>query len=112
MGQVQPLIVLWSNVTEPVCASARPVTVAPVVIVIEVEASMFPKNVVFVPRVAELPTCQYMLQALAWFFRSTLPVTVVRVEDGIWKIQIASGFPCASSVRVPAEIKNDETLDR
>ena len=36
---------------------------------------------------------------------------MVRVEDGIWNIQTALGSPCASSVRVPADILNDEISD-
>jgi hypothetical protein len=36
----------------------RPLTVAPVLTVIEVKARMEPKNAVVVPMVAELPTCQ------------------------------------------------------
>jgi purine nucleoside phosphorylase len=56
-------MVFMSNVTEAVLASTLPVTVAPVVTVTEVEASMLPKNSVLVPRVAELPTRKNTLQA-------------------------------------------------
>jgi hypothetical protein len=62
-GQVQPVIVFPSNVTAAVLASSLPVTVAPVVTVIAVEASIFPWNAVVVPRVAELPTTKKTLQA-------------------------------------------------
>jgi len=53
-----------SNVTAPLRASVRPLTVAPVVNVMLVSATMFPLNDVFVPSVAELPTCQNTLQSL------------------------------------------------
>jgi hypothetical protein len=52
---------LVSNVTAPVCANALPLSVAPVVIVIEARAIMVPTIVVAVPMVAELPTCQKTL---------------------------------------------------
>ena len=42
LGQLQPSIRLWSNVTEPLCARTLPVTFAPVVNVIDVVASIFP----------------------------------------------------------------------
>ena len=53
---------LVSRVTEPLRASARPSTVAPVFSVIEVSAKMVPTNVVRTSRVAELPICQKTLQ--------------------------------------------------
>jgi len=49
---------LVSKVTEPLRARARPSTVVPVVIEMDVKARIVPTKVVFVPRVAELPTCQ------------------------------------------------------
>ncbi len=50
--------VLSSIVTAPFLASSLPVTVAPVVAVMLVRASILPANFVVVPKVAELPTCQ------------------------------------------------------
>jgi len=44
-----------SNVTAPVCANTRPVTVAPVVSVMDVNARMFPLKTELIPSVAELP---------------------------------------------------------
>jgi hypothetical protein len=52
---------LLSKVTEPLRASARPSTVDPVVTEMDVNARIVPTKVVSVPRVAELPTCQYTL---------------------------------------------------
>lgn len=54
-----------SIVTAPLRAKARPLTVAPVFSVMLVSARIFPLNAVVVPSVAELPTCQKMLQSWA-----------------------------------------------
>ncbi len=82
-----------SNVTAPFRASALPSKFTPVVIVIDVSAMMFPLNTEFVPRVAELPTCQKTLQALAPLARTIwLPLPVVRV-DAIWKMNTAAESP-------------------
>ena len=65
-------------------------------------------NTDVVPSVAELPTCQKMLAALAPPLRMTWrPVVVVRVE-AIWKMNTAFASPWASSVRSPDEISSDE----
>jgi len=54
---------------------------------------MFPLNMEFVPRVAELPTCQKTLQAEAPLARMMwLPLPVVSV-DAIWKMNTAAGSP-------------------
>ncbi len=90
-----------SMVTAPWRARARPSRVVPVFRVMEVRAMMVPSKAELVPRVAELPTCQKMLQGSAPLMREIeLPGAVTRVEPA-WKIQKASGSPAASSVRVP-----------
>jgi hypothetical protein len=66
------VMVLASIVTAPLRASAWPLIVAPVVRVIDARARMLPTKVVLVPRVAELPTCQITLRAVAPLVRSTL----------------------------------------
>jgi len=53
---------LVSSVTAPVCAIARPFSVAPVFKEMDVSARMFPINVEFVSSVAELPTRHHTLQ--------------------------------------------------
>ena len=58
---VGPEMVFESNVTAAVYAKARPFKVAPVAIVIDVDARMFPINEVYVPRVAELTTLHHTL---------------------------------------------------
>src|ERR1017187_4034058 len=68
---------LLSNVTAPVRARARPSSAAPVAIVTDAWAKMVPLKIEFVPRVAELPTCQKMLAAFAPPMRTTwLPLAV------------------------------------
>ena len=52
-----------SSVTAAVRANARPSTVTPVVTVIDANAMMVPDNTEYVPRVAELPTCQNTFDA-------------------------------------------------
>src|SRR5271165_3707766 len=81
-GQGGTFTGLSSNVTAPVRASALPSSVAPVVSVTDAWAIMVPANVVLVPRVAELPTCQYTCSETAPPDRMTwlLPAAVVRVE--------------------------------
>src|ERR1019366_9041354 len=92
-GQVHPVMTLLSNVTAPFRASALPSRFTPVVTVIDVSAKMFPLNIEFVPRVAELPTCQKTLQADAPLAKTIwLPLPVVSV-DAIWKMNTASGLP-------------------
>lgn len=95
------VMVLVSRVTAPLRASSRPATVAPVFALMDVRARMLPLNVVFVPRVAELPTCQNTLQGWAPLIRETLlPEPVIRVL-ATWKMNTALGSPWASSVTVP-----------
>src|SRR5688500_16247376 len=53
------------NVTAPFCANARPSSVALPSSPTDVYANMFPLKTELPPIVAELPTCQKTLQALA-----------------------------------------------
>ena len=72
--------VIWlvSNVTAPFRARARPETIlAPVVMVILVSAITFPSNVLPVPNVAELPTCQNTAHPWAPLVRSTTELLAV-----------------------------------
>jgi len=62
---------------------------------------MVPTKRVLVPKVAELPTLQKMLQLLAPLTSATaLPDPVVSVSDAR-TINTAAGSPCASNVTVP-----------
>src|SRR6266513_3368900 len=74
---------LESSVTAAVRANSRPSTVAPVVTVMEAKARMFPLNTEPVPKVAELPTCQKTLAALAPPLRITWRAEVVVSVDAI-----------------------------
>lgn len=56
---------LVSIVTAPLRARVLPLTFAPVSSVMLVSARILPLNAVVVPRVAELPTCQKILQSCA-----------------------------------------------
>jgi len=81
VAHVALVIVLVSRVTAPLRASARPFSVAPVVIEIGVRARMFPTNALLVPIVAELPTCQNTLQGCAPpISRTRLPEPEVSVD--------------------------------
>ena len=96
------LIVLVSNVTAPLIASALPSTVAFVDSVIDVKARMFPTKIESVPIVTELPTCQNTLRAWAPLMRlTTLLDAVVSVLAGAWKMKIELELFWPSRVRVP-----------
>src|SRR3984957_8548029 len=94
-------------------AIARPLTTALSARVIVVSASMLPSTTQPAAIVAEVPTCQKMLDACAPFFRITLqPGAVsVRVEPGIWKTHTALGSPWASRVRLAELISNEFRAD-
>jgi hypothetical protein len=99
---------LESNVTAPVSAKALPISTAPVAIVTDAWARMVPLKVEYVPRVAELPTCQKMLAAVTPPVRTTLlPVPVVS-ELATWKIKTLFAAPL--SVRVPVMPSEDVDL--
>ena len=88
---------MLSNVTEPVCARARPFKFAPVARVIEVRARIFPINEVFVPRVAELTTRHHTLHGSPPTILAS--PDVMRVEADL-KIQT----PVPLSVSVPDSV--------
>ena len=91
------VITFESRVTAPVSASSRPVMSAPVTAVIEALAMTVPTNCVALPSVAELPTCQNTLQALA------PPVMVICELDpaisvlAAWNTQTDSAEPASVS---------------
>ena len=102
-----------SNVTSPFRASARPSTVTPAVIVIDVKAMIVPVKRVVVavaPTDAELPTCQKTLQACASFVKSTrLPPATVRALP-TWNMNTEVGSFWASSVTVPLYWSAEDAL--
>lgn len=104
------VIELESKVTAPFLASILPSTFAPVVIVADVSAIIFPLKIEFVPSVAELPTCQITLQACAPFRRTILLAPPVISVDADLKIKIALGLFCASRMRVPV-IANEPSIE-
>ncbi len=95
------VIALLSRVTAPFCASSLPFIVALVVAVIDVKARTEPCIDELVPRVAELPTCQNILQGLAKLVSTTWLEPAVVSVDAIWKINTPLGLFCPLSVSVP-----------
>ena len=69
--------VISSSVTAPVIANSLPPITTPVSAVIEDEARIFPRKVVLVPKVAELPTCQKIFAAWAPFSATTAEALAV-----------------------------------
>src|ERR1700719_2545230 len=95
-------------------ANSLPSTTAPVFNVIDTAASTFPLKSVVVSIVAEVPTCQKMLLALAPPARITWEAGPVVSVDPILKTKTAFGSPWASRVTLllgPAPmIKTDVEL--
>ena len=110
VAQVGEVIVSSSRVTAPLRASARPSTVSPVFTEIDVRARMVPAKAEFVPRVAELPTCQNTLQAWAPLVRMTLLAESVMSVEEAWKMKTAFGSPPASRVSDPPTSSDEEAL--
>ena len=95
-------------VTAPVLANPLPSSVAPVLKVIDCMAITVPLKTEVVPKVAELPTCQKILEANAPPLRITLrPDVVVRVV-AIWMMKTAFALPLASKVKSPDDIARDD----
>lgn len=112
LGVVQPGTVMTSSsrVTAPLRASARPIMVSPVVTVIDCSARIFPWKAEFVPSVAELPTCQYTLQACAPLVSKMWLAELVMSVEPTWKMKTASGLPCALRVSAPPTCRDDVAL--
>jgi len=83
---------LESNVTAPLRARVLPLTLAPVFRVMLVSARILPSNIVPVPSVAELPTCQNTLQVSPLIRRTDALLAVVSVLPTL-KTKTASGSP-------------------
>ncbi|AYV25447.1 hypothetical protein EES41_01710 [Streptomyces sp. ADI95-16] len=84
-------MVLLSSVTAALRASARPSNTAPFWAVMEARARMLPLKKDEVLTVAELPTCQKMLQACAPLISWTLlPTSMIKVV-GTWKMKTELG---------------------
>lgn len=92
-AQTGVVTTLESNVTAPLRANSRPVIEAPVVALTEVNASTVPTNTEFVPKVAELPTSQNTLHAVAPPISATLLVEPVMSVLAPWNTNTALGLP-------------------
>ena len=95
------VIVLLSKVTAPVIARSCPLMIALLFAVIDWSAYILPENSEFIPKVAELPTCQNVLHAFVFSVYTTLLSVAVTRVDSIWKMNSASSSPLESSVKVP-----------
>jgi hypothetical protein len=101
VAQAAVVTTLSSSVTAAVWEKRPPSEVAPVAIATRAYASIVPTNVVPVPIVAALPTCQKTLQGCAPSSRKTvLFEAVIRVEPA-WKMKTAFGSPPPFKVTVP-----------
>ena len=110
VGQFGRITVLLSRVTCPLRASTLPAMVEPVCTVASVSAKMFPTNVVLVPRVAELPTCQKTLQGSTPLISITVLFDAVIRVDATWKMNTASDAFSPSNVTVPVRNRLDGAL--
>ena len=73
-------------------------------------AMMSPEKLLVVPSVAELPTCQYTLQACAPLIRFTLLADAVVSVEPAWKTKTVLGSPWASSVSAPVSPSDEADL--
>lgn len=108
--QCAAVIVSLISVTAPLRASARPFTVTPLLIEIDVNARIVPINTEDVPSVAELPICQKTLHACAPLMSFTWLADAVVSMEPTWKMKTALGSPWASSVSVPVSPSEDPAL--
>ena len=92
----------------PVRASALPLSVAPVLKVIDCMARIVPLKTEVVPNVADVPTCQKILAADAPLVRNTLRPAVVVNVDAIWMMKTEFTFPFPSKVTSPEETASDD----
>jgi len=104
----QVLILLVSKVTAPLRAYRLPLEVAEVVAVMDVNARMLPAKLVPVPKVAELPTCQKMLHALAPFVSTTLELLEVTRVVPVWKMKTPGPLSVSCPVK-KAEVSKQYT---
>jgi hypothetical protein len=110
VAQAGAVMVSLSRVTAPLRASTRPVTETPVVTVIDVRATIVPRNIELVPSVAELPICQKTWQDWAPFTRLMLLAdSVVRAEPA-WKTKTESSLPPPLRVSVPVSFIDEAEL--
>src|SRR5688572_15422823 len=101
-------MVLPAIVTPPVLANALPSSLAPVLSVIDCIAITVPFITEVVPKVADVPTCQKMLDANAPPLKKTLRPDVVVNVDAICIMKTAFASPFASNVKSPDDIANEE----
>ncbi len=101
-------MVLPAIATAPFLARALPSSVAPVLKVMDCNAITVPLKTEVVPNVADVPTCQKMLEAEAPPLSMTLRPDVVVSVEAIWIMNTAFGLPIASKVTSPEETASEE----
>lgn len=94
---------LLDIVTDPVVARAAPWMEAPVPSVMLAKAMIVPSKWAPVSSVAELVTCQKMLQAWAPCTSTTMLLALRSRVDPDWKMNTALGSFCPSRVNVPVK---------
>lgn len=102
-GHFLALTLLVRRVTAPWRPKRPPVAFAPVFRETEANARIGPMKLVFVPSVAEVPTCHQTLQEAVvglWMILTFELLAVVRVE-AIWKYHASDGELVPFSVKVP-----------
>jgi len=104
------VMVFVSRVTAPLRASTLPMTVAPVFNEADVSAMMVPTNVLVVPSVAELPTCQKTLHHDAPLISETVLLDAVIKVEPAWKMNTELALPCPFRVTVPDKLSVDVPL--
>src|SRR3954462_12833113 len=101
------MLLLVPRLTAPFRARARPTIVALSTSEIVVRATMLPRNVVPVPRVAELPTCHHTFFAWAPPLSAIFAFVPVVSVDPIWNTHTPLAGP--ASVTVPVTPSDDAT---
>ena len=101
VAQVGRVIVSLIRVTSPFRASARPLNVTALFMVMDVRAMIVPAKLEPDPSVAELVTCQKTLHGCPPLIKATALEEAVTRSDVAWKIHTEFGSFWPSSVSVP-----------
>ena len=97
-------------VTAAVRAKRPPWQETPEFAVMDASAITVPTNLVLVPRVAELPTCQNTLQAWAPLIKTTEAAVAVVIVDPNWKTKKLPELPLPSRIRLPVSWPEEAKL--
>lgn len=95
-------------VTAPFLDNALPLSLAPVLNEMDSFTMMVPLKTEVVPKVAELPTCQKILEAFAPPARITFRPEVTVSDEATWITKTAFGLFFASKVTSPDDKAREE----